>query len=219
MLHLRGAAAHSSSRLARLTQQIRRAAPALEGLEAEFAHFAHVSTELDAHERDILEQLLRYGPDAHERVPGEAEPPRGQLLLVVPRLGTISPWSSKATEIAKLCGLSKIERIERGIAYRVRGELADAGKEIAPLLHDRMTQTVLRRIDEAEALFTRAEPLPVGRIPLLDEGRQALERADRELGLALAADEIDYLVASFEACGRDPSDVELMMFAQANSEH
>jgi len=169
MLHLRGAAAHSSSRLERLAQQIRRAAPALEGLEAEFVHLAHENAELDARERGILEQLLHYGPDAHERAPGE-EPPKGQLLLVVPRIGTISPWSSKATEIARLCGLAKVERIERGIAYRVRGELADAGKEIAPLLHDRMTQTVLRRIDEAEALFTRAEPAPVGRVPLLEQG-------------------------------------------------
>jgi phosphoribosylformylglycinamidine synthase len=151
-------------------------------------------------------------------------PADAQLFLVVPRLGTISPWASKATDIAHNCGLERIHRIERGIAYRVRltGGRAFGDHERAlllPLLHDRMTETVLAAADEAEALFRSAEPAPLTTVDVVGGGRAALVAANRALGLALSDDEIDYLVESFTGLNRNPTDVELMMFAQANSEH
>ena len=143
------------------------------------------------------------------------------LLLVTPRVGTLSPWSSKATDIARRCGLRGVERIERGIAFRLSGievtaEVLDAA---IPALHDRMTQSVLSTLEETRALFAHAEPRALQHVAALAHGKAALEQADRDLGLALSADEIDYLLASFQAMGRDPTDAELMMFAQANSEH
>jgi phosphoribosylformylglycinamidine synthase len=139
------------------------------------------------------------------------------MLLVVPRTGTISPWSSKATDIAHVCGLTAIRRIERGIAYRLL-DTRPLGPErlaaIAPVLFDRMTEMVLFETEHAERLFGHTAPKPLGQID-----REQLESANRELGLALSADEISYLVSNFERLGRQPTDVELMMFAQANSEH
>ena len=167
--------------------------------------------------QDILARLLAYGP------PVSSRPPQGRLVLVVPRFGTISPWSSKATDIAHRCGLQDVLRIERGTAYYLQrrgGPLDDAALgAAAALLHDRMTESVCYALSEAEGLFLHAEPRPLATVDLLAGGRDALVRADRELGLALSDDEIDYLLESFTALGRNPSDVELMMFAQANSEH
>ena len=219
MLHLRGGPALSKARLSALEEQIRTHTPTLASIASEFVHFADVREPLDADERSALERLLEYGPKRDNNAATESARETGQLLLIAPRIGTISPWSSKATEIAQICGLEKINRLERGVAYWVAGELADGVKEVAPFLHDRMTQTVFRRFDDAEALFSHAEPAPYRTVDVLAGGREALLRADRELGLALAEDEIDYLVENFRALGRDPSDIELMMFAQANSEH
>ncbi|MFY9974119.1 MAG: phosphoribosylformylglycinamidine synthase, partial [Chromatiaceae bacterium] len=217
MLVLRGAPALSDFRLRKLEARL---APVLErpvGVYAEHLHFAELDGELEAGQRPVLERLLRYGP----RLP--AHEPAGQLVLVVPRPGTISPWSTKATDIAHNCGLSRVRRLERGTAYYLKadgGELAPAALEsVAALLHDRMTQTALFRAEEAERLFGHHEPRPLTRVDLLGGGLPALERANLELGLALSDDEIDYLVESFRALGRNPTDVELMMFAQANSEH
>lgn len=229
MLHLRGAPALSKARLSALEEQIRShqfqaGRDATEAGEAvtiatEFVHFVDESEALSEKEHHVLERLLEYGPKRDENDKTETTRETGQLLLIAPRVGTISPWSSKATEIAHICGLTKIRRLERGIAYWVAGDVVDAAKEVAPFLHDRMTQTVFRRFDEADALFGRAEPAPFRTVDVLVGGHDALSRADRELGLALAEDEIDYLVENFRAIGRDPSDIELMMFAQANSEH
>ncbi|MFT5694887.1 MAG: phosphoribosylformylglycinamidine synthase [Myxococcota bacterium] len=214
MLHLRGASALSDARLRALEERIRIQTPALKSVSAEFIHFVDEAEALDEAELEILDRLLTYGPALTH-----ADTDDGQLLLVAPRVGTISPWSSKATEIAHICGLGKIRRLERGIAFRVTGEMADCAKQVAPLLHDRMTQSVFQHFDDAEALFRRAEPAPFTTVDVLKGGREALLQADNELGLALASDEIDYLVENFRAIGRDPSDIELMMFAQANSEH
>ena len=149
--------------------------------------------------------------------------PQGELLLVVPRFGTVSPWSSKATDIAHVCGLGAVTRIERGVAYYIVSSqpLSQADHAaIAAVIHDRMTENVLDSIDAAAGLFAHHAPQPLATVPVLAQGRAALERANAELGLALSEDEIDYLVAAFtEQLRRDPSDVELMMFAQANSEH
>ncbi|WP_312300384.1 phosphoribosylformylglycinamidine synthase [Stutzerimonas nitrititolerans] len=214
MLILRGAPALSAFRHGKLLAQLIAKVPAVSGLYAEFAHFAEVSGTLGADEEQVLARLLKYGPS----VP--VQEPAGRLFLVVPRFGTISPWSSKASDIAHNCGLSKIQRLERGIAFYVQGEFSDANAQlIAAALHDRMTQLVLERFEDAANLFSHAQPKPLTAVDVLGGGRAALEQANIELGLALADDEIDYLVTSFTDLGRNPHDIELMMFAQANSEH
>jgi len=214
MLILRGAPALSAFRHGKLLAQLTAKVPAVSGLYAEFAHFAEVSGTLGADEEQVLARLLKYGPS----VP--VQEPAGRLFLVVPRFGTISPWSSKASDIAHNCGLDKIQRLERGIAFYVQGEFSDANAQlIAAALHDRMTQLVLERFEDAANLFSHAQPKPLTAVDVLGGGRAALEQANIELGLALADDEIDYLVTSFTGLGRNPHDIELMMFAQANSEH
>ncbi|TRX73193.1 phosphoribosylformylglycinamidine synthase [Pseudomonas mangiferae] len=214
MLILRGAPALSAFRHGKLLELLTARVPAVTGLYAEFAHFADVAGTLGDDQRQVLERLLEYGPSVPVREPS------GRLFLCVPRFGTISPWSSKATDIARNCGLDGIRRLERGIAYYVEGTLSEAeAGEVAALLHDRMTQRVLPRLEDASALFSHAEPRPLTAVDVLGGGRAALEQANVALGLALADDEIDYLVKSFGELGRNPHDIELMMFAQANSEH
>ena len=214
MLILRGAPALSAFRHGKLLEQLTSKVPAVTGLYAEFAHFADVTGVLNADEEQVLARLLKYGPS----VP--VQEPSGKLFLSIPRFGTISPWSSKASDIARNCGLAKIQRLERGIAYYVSGELSEADNAaVAALLHDRMTQLVLNALEDAAALFSHAEPKPLTAVDVLGGGRAALEQANQDLGLALAEDEIDYLVKSFNDLGRNPHDIELMMFAQANSEH
>lgn len=214
MLILRGAPALSAFRHGKLLEQVSQKVPAVTGLYAEFAHFADLKADLDTEQLQVLDRLLKYGPS----VP--VQEPVGRLFLVVPRFGTISPWASKATDIAHNCGLANVDRLERGIAYYVQGELTDAqAADIAAVLHDRMTQRVLDRLEDASALFSHAQPRPMTSVDVLGGGRAALEAANVSLGLALAEDEIDYLVTSFQGLARNPNDIELMMFAQANSEH
>jgi phosphoribosylformylglycinamidine synthase len=217
MLILRGAPALSDFRLQKLTQRLTRQLGLQVEITAEYLHFADVDQVLDERDLAVLEGLLRYGPSL------PASEPEGTLLLVVPRPGTLSPWSSKATDIAHHCGLSRVLRLERGIAYSLKANglmLDDAQFNLAAsLLHDRMTQAVLSDAEEATCLFSHAEPRPYRQVDVLGGGRPALAVANTELGLALSEDEIDYLVESFQALQRNPTDVELMMFAQANSEH
>jgi len=215
MLTLRGAPALSDFRLAKLRQRLAPVCGDAVRLSAAFMHFVELDRELEAKEQQVLESLLAYGP-AH------ATPEQvGHLFLVVPRPGTISPWSSKATDIAHNCGLAKVRRVERGIAYWLDGPAWDADCQagVGACLHDRMTQTVVGELAAAEVLFQQAQPSPMASVALLEGGRAALLDANNQLGLALSDEEIDYLFESFGAVGRDPSDVELMMFAQANSEH
>jgi phosphoribosylformylglycinamidine synthase len=216
MLILSGAPAVSDFRLAKLLAAIRDRVAHVTGLDSRYLHFVDLQRELEPGERGVLESLLHYGPKAPESVP------HGQVLLVVPRFGTVSPWSSKATDIAHVCGLSAVRRVERGVAYFLQGDPALAPADwaaIGAILHDRMTESVLREPGEAEALFSHAAPRPLATVPLLAEGVVALERANAALGLALSDEEIAYLNRAFHELGRDPADVELMMFAQANSEH
>ena len=215
MLELRGAPALSAFRHAKLLATLRARVPDVDALHAEYVHFVDHDGEFDDDQRQLLERLLDYGSEA-------GAPQEGHLFLVVPRIGTQSPWSSKATDIARNCGLARVRRVERGVAYRVRlsGTLSeDAFEAIVATLHDRMTETVLANSSDAARLFAHHEPAPLGQVDILEGGREALAEANRQLGLALAEDEIDYLLEAFQGLGRNPADVELMMFAQANSEH
>ncbi len=216
MLILRGSPALSPFRLQKRLDALRVSLPQVCALHAEFVHFADLERALDEGEQTVLERLLSYGP----RMPKDS--PQGLMMVVVPRLGTISPWASKATDIAHNCGLSAVRRLERGVAWYVEseGELDDhARAQVAALLHDRMVEQVLDSLEEAEGLFLSQQPAPLRQVDILGGGSVELARANAEWGLALAEDEIDYLVENFTTLGRNPTDVELMMFAQANSEH
>ncbi|HEQ3431897.1 TPA: phosphoribosylformylglycinamidine synthase [Vibrio cholerae] len=213
---MRGSPALSEFRVNKLLTACREQQLPVTGIYAEFMHFADLKAELNPQELEKLEKLLTYGPTIQEHEP------QGLLLLVTPRPGTISPWSSKATDIAHNCGLHGIKRLERGTAYYVEAETALTAAQIATLktlLHDRMMEVVFAELTDALQLFSVAEPAPMSQVDVLAGGRRALAEANVSLGLALAEDEIDYLVESFTKLGRNPNDIELMMFAQANSEH
>ncbi|WLI91286.1 phosphoribosylformylglycinamidine synthase [Massilia sp. R2A-15] len=229
MLILPGSNALSAFRSQRLLSQLQSAAPHIAAVQARFVHFIDSPAPLSAEDTGRLEAMLTYGEPAHaEKASGATE-----AFFVIPRFGTISPWASKATDIAHNCGMAHIHRIERGVAYTLElkagllGTGIGAAKKlteaelaaVAGLLHDRMTESVLRSADEAAGLFRELEAKPLESVDLLGEGRAALEQANTDLGLALSEDEIDYLVDAFTRERRNPTDVELMMFAQANSEH
>ncbi|HEX4938370.1 MAG TPA: phosphoribosylformylglycinamidine synthase, partial [Candidatus Kapabacteria bacterium] len=186
MLQLRGAPALSAFRRTRLLNDLQSVVPAVTGLYAEFMHFADLGDALTAGEQQVLESILRYGPTE------AVEKPVGQLLLVVPRPGTISPWSSKATDIAHNCGLAKVKRLERGIAYHVAASapLNTAQlQQLAGRLHDRMVEAVFTEMEEAARLFRVEDPRPLTTVDVLGGGRAALATANKTLGLALAEDE------------------------------
>ena len=212
---LRGSPALSAFRINKLLNSFRNANLPVSDIYAEYVHFADVSSPLSDDEKNRLQRLLKYGPSLAEHEPA------GRLLLVTPRPGTISPWSSKATDIAHNCELAKVIRLERGLAFYIEAEdISDAQwNELSVLLHDRMMETVFTSLSQAEQLFVQHQPQPVKAVDILGKGRQALEEANASLGLALAEDEIDYLLAAFTGLGRNPNDIELYMFAQANSEH
>ncbi|WP_374188950.1 phosphoribosylformylglycinamidine synthase [Thalassotalea euphylliae] len=212
---LRGAPALSDFRIQKLLTQCAEAGLPVNDIYAEFSHFAHLSAALNADESSVLAKLLTYGPTIEEHEPN------GTLLLVTPRPGTISPWSSKATDIAHNCGLDKVIRLERGIAYYINGEALTVEQEklLNNLLHDRMMESIFAEFNDAQALFAQAEPGEFSSVDVLSGGRDALVKANSSLGLALADDEITYLADNFAKLGRNPHDIELYMFAQANSEH
>ncbi len=217
MLILPGSTALSASRLTKLLAQLRHDEPDVRGLTAHYVHFVDTERTLSAAERAQLEAVLDYGNKAPEHDAVE-------MRVVIPRPGTISPWASKATDIAHNCGLTAIHRIERGVVYRIEtqgGKPLTAGQRAAvdALLHDRMTEAVVDCLEDALVLFTTTEPRPMRTVDVLQGGREALVQANRDWGLALSNDEIDYLLSNFLNLQRNPSDVELMMFAQANSEH
>ncbi|WP_220807699.1 phosphoribosylformylglycinamidine synthase [Noviherbaspirillum aridicola] len=222
MLILPGSNALSAFRTQRLLTQLQAVEPAVTGISGRYLHFIDASGELGRDDVARLDAMLTYG----EPFGGNEG---GEQFVVIPRFGTISPWASKATDIARNCGMAQIHRIERGVSYRVQlktGLLGGAKKltdesaaAIAALLHDRMTETVLRDPQQASGLFRELQAQPLAFVDVLAGGRSALERANAELGLALSDDEIDYLLKAFSDAGRNPTDVELMMFAQANSEH
>lgn len=216
--NLRGAPALSDFRVQKLLAQCAELALPVTDVYAEFAHFAKLNTALATNEASVLQQLLTYGPTIEEHEP------QGQFLLVTPRPGTISPWSSKATDIAHNCGLTQVDRLERGLAYYIT--LSDGASltveqktQLTSLLHDRMMESVFTDFSDAEQLFASSEPGKLTAIDIENGGKNALVQANIELGLALATDEVSYLFENFTKLGRNPHDIELYMFAQANSEH
>ncbi len=181
-------------------------------IQAEYIHFVDTQQKLTVAEDTKLQALLSYGTPFQGKTEEE-------LLLVVPRPGTISPWSSKATDIAHNSGLGKVIQIERGIAYYIKSGSPIDHAKIADLVHDRMTETLLTSFEQAASLFAAHQPRSYQEIPVIKRGKAALEQANADLGLALSTDEIEYLGEAYQALKRDPTDVELMMFAQVNSEH
>ena len=212
---LRGSPALSAFRINKLVATFQELQLPIRSLYAEYVHFAEVTQPLTDEQTTRLEKLLRYGPSLAEHTP------QGQLLLVTPRPGTISPWSSKATDIAHNCELPMVKRLERGLAFYLDAPELDKTQfeQVSALLHDRMMETVFTDLADAAQLFTQHTPHPLTTIDIQQGGRQALSEANIRLGLALAEDEIDYLLDAFTTLGRNPNDVELYMFAQANSEH
>ena len=224
MLIFRGAPALSEFRKQKLLSSLKAIEPCIEGVYAEFVHFVEADGDLSDVDLKTLKALLSYGPHINgSRTNGpqtDNENPEGEMLLVLPRPGTISPWSSKATDITHNAGLASVIRLERGIAYYLQGSIIkEHHQQVEALLYDRMVEAVFTDVSDAEKLFSHHEPEPMTHIDTLKKGKPALEQANITLGLALADDEIDYLLASFTELGRNPTDVELMMFAQANSEH
>jgi len=230
--HFRGASALSGFRLDKRLLGARSVVPQVCGLTAEFAHFVQTipGEKLEPEDIERLEKLLSYGSDpiskseqaGQGKQGNHSEESEGQYVVVVPRLGTISPWSSKATEIVLSAGVRHVQRVERGILYRLSAEKILTEGELhlgASKLHDRMTETVLLSVEDAGRLFLQEQARSLRIVPLIKEGKRALFDANSEWGLALAEDEIDYLFSAFLELGRNPTDVELMMFAQANSEH
>ena len=215
MQMLWGNPAHSEYRLNQMLTSMS-AVTAVQGLSTRFVYFIEASQPLTSEERSHLMTLLN-GCEMDiqlERMPD---------CVVTPRIGTLSPWSSKATDIMHTCGIAHIQRIERGIAYFFEGlpsENSDkALDKILPLIHDRMMEQVILQPEAAEALFSHQAPKPFTRVALLEEGLPALQKANQDLGLALSEGEMQYLLQAFQSLGRNPVDAELMMFAQANSEH
>lgn len=208
ILTLRGGAARSEFRLNKVLAMLGNTR--VTGLVAEMRYFVELSAPLAPADLAFLCELLH----------AEAHKPAAKAILVVPRLGTVSPWSSKATDIARNCGLAGVQRIEQGVAWRVEGVTGKKGlADVLPVLHDRMTETVLFDEREATQLFSHHAPRPLETVDVLKGGKAALVKANLAWGLALSEDEIDYLLANFKKVRRNPTDVELMMFAQANSEH
>lgn len=215
-----GASALSDFRIAQILPRLVEISPHIQGIAARFVHLVATIDPLAGAQQQTLSALLTYG----EPYSGPVD---GPVIVVSPRLGTVSPWASKATDIAHNCGFA-VRRVERLTEYRLKMKSGLLGTaklnpeqlgQVAAVLHDRMTESAMPSRDEAAALFTALEPAPMAHVDVLGGGHAALEAANKTWGLALADDEIDYLVKAFTGLARNPTDVELMMFAQANSEH
>lgn len=218
MISLRGSAALSPFRIEKIQNRLSEICPNIGHVYAEFRHFSWVDGVLSAQQENTLKQILTYGPNL------QAEEPVGELILVLPRVGTISPWASRATDIVQHCGLQEIHRVERGIAYYVQTQngqplTAHERQLLLPLIHDRMTESVFADMQDAAKLYHTDTPKPLSTVDLLTGGKAALNQANSDMGLALSPDEVDYLFDNYTKMQRNPTDVELMMFAQANSEH
>ncbi len=208
----KGSSALSQFRADKLLKRVQKINPKISGIEAEYVHFIELKGKLSEVDHEYLDDLLTYCSEFK----GSR---KGTLFLVAPRPGTISVWSSNATDIANNAGLTTIKRLERGVAYYVQGASQTDGSAISAVLHDRMQETVFTELDAATALFYVSKPPTFQCINVLKDGKPALEDMNSAMGLALTDEEMEYLASSYKKLKHNPSDVELMMFAQLNSEH
>ncbi|MBI2588761.1 phosphoribosylformylglycinamidine synthase [Candidatus Saccharibacteria bacterium] len=206
-----GPAALPDFRRQRLLRQLQKVDASIEAVDAQYIHFVDAKN-ISPKDDKQLQELLNYGDPLKDSSDG-------QLLLVVPRPGTISPWSSKATDIARNSGLVNVQRIERGTAYYINSKKSLHKQAVIPFIHDRMTEAVLDKLESAEILFQATKPKPLKIIDISNNGKKALEQANTSMGLALSDDEVDYLHLAYKKLGRNPTDAELMMFGVLNSEH
>ena len=218
IIHIAGGPAYSKFRKEKLLEKLQTVNPQIKDIHSEYLHIVWCEKKIAASEKDTLEKILHYGPKA------QVLDFKDNSIITIPRPGTISPWASRATDIANHCGLYDIKRIERAVAVYIElknGALLseDQKKVLALYLHDRMTEVSIFNLDDAKALFTHLAPKPIQYAEMLEHGKKVLNDFNKNLGLALSEDEIDYLFNYFTSIKRNPTDVELMMFAQANSEH
>lgn len=210
MFIVAGAVAHSTFKKTQLLSRLS-SLSSVQSIESQWVYLFDQA--LNEQELQAAQQLLNDGSsfELHQAASDEVQ------ILVTPRVGTISPWSSKAVDIFKNCN-TPVHRVERGILYTLKGvnTVSDAVKAI---LHDRMTENVFSQVNDAHVLFSETSPKPLNTIDVLGQGKSALIQANQEFGFALSEEEIDYLVEAFTQLQRNPNDIELMMFAQANSEH
>ncbi|MFI7814738.1 phosphoribosylformylglycinamidine synthase, partial [Acinetobacter baumannii] len=210
MFIVAGAAAHSSFKKAQLLTRLS-SISSVQSFDSQWVYLFDQALNEQQHQSAL--QLLNDGESFELRQPASDE----IQILVTPRVGTISPWSSKATDIFKNCN-TPVHRLERGLLFTLKG-VSEISNEVKQVLHDRMTETVFAQIEDAKALFSETAPKPLNSIDILGQGKEALVKANNEFGFALSEQEIDYLTEAFTRLGRNPNDIELMMFAQANSEH
>ncbi len=218
IIHIAGGPAYSKFRKEKLLEKLQTVNPQIKDIHSEYLHIVWCEKKIAASEKDTLEKILHYGPKA------QVLDFKDNSIITIPRPGTISPWASRATDIANHCGLHDIKRIERAVAVYIElknGSLLseDQKKVLALYLHDRMTEVSIFNLDDAKALFSHLAPKPIQYAEMLEHGKKVLNDFNKNLGLALSEDEIDYLFNYFTSIKRNPTDVELMMFAQANSEH
>ncbi len=218
IIHIAGGPAYSKFRKEKLLEKLQTVNPQIKDIHSEYLHIVWCEKKIAASEKDTLEKILHYGPKA------QVLDFKDNSIITIPRPGTISPWASRATDIANHCGLYDIKRIERSVAVYIElknGALLseDQKKVLALYLHDRMTEVSIFNLDDAKALFSHLAPKPIQYAEMLEHGKKVLNDFNKNLGLALSEDEIDYLFNYFTSIKRNPTDVELMMFAQANSEH
>ena len=218
IIHIAGGPAYSKFRKEKLLEKLQTVNPQIKYIHSEYLHIVWCEKKIAASEKDTLEKILHYGPKA------QVLDFKDNSIITIPRPGTISPWASRATDIANHCGLYDIKRIERAVAVYIElknGSLLseDQKKVLALYLHDRMTEVSIFNLDDAKALFSHLAPKPIQYAEMLEHGKKVLNDFNKNLGLALSEDEIDYLFNYFTSIKRNPTDVELMMFAQANSEH
>ena len=210
MFIVAGAPAHSSFKQTQLLTRLA-SISSVQSIESQWVYLFDQA--LNEQQQQSALQLLNDGAsfELHQATSDEVQ------ILVTPRVGTISPWSSKATDIFANCN-TPVHRLERGVLFTLKG-ISEVSEEVKQVLHDRMTESVFNKIDDASALFSETAPKPLNSIDILGQGKDALVKANSEFGFALSDEEIDYLTAAFNKLGRNPHDIELMMFAQANSEH
>ena len=218
IIHIAGGPAYSKFRKEKLLEKLQTVNPQIKDIHSEYLHIVWCEKKIAASEKDTLEKILHYGPKA------QVLDFKDNSIITIPRPGTISPWASRATDIANHCGLYDIKRIERAVAVYIElknGALLseDQKKVLALYLHDRMTEVSIFNLDDAKALFSHLAPKSIQYAEMLEHGKKVLNDFNKNLGLALSEDEIDYLFNYFTSIKRNPTDVELMMFAQANSEH